>query len=85
MTGTLWLTQAAQSGGVAGQTSGDAVERSLADLTSALEAVGLSLILVAPCVSTFYWGSAFTRRHATVVGVASVVAAACAKCCSASR
>ena len=40
------LAQAAQSGGVAGQTSGDAVERALADFTSALEAAGLSLILV---------------------------------------
>lgn len=42
----LWLAQAAQSGGVAGQTSVDAAERTLADFTSALEAVGLSLILV---------------------------------------
>ena len=43
----LWLAQAAQSNGVAGQTSVDAAERALADFTSALEAVGLSLILVA--------------------------------------
>lgn len=42
----LWLAQAAQSNGVAGQTSVDAAERALADFTSALEAVGLFLILV---------------------------------------
>lgn len=42
----LWLAQAAQSGGVAGQASSDAVERALSDFTSALEAAGLSLILV---------------------------------------
>lgn len=49
----LWLAQAAQSGGVAGQTSGDAAERALADLTSAFEAAGLSLILVAlVCVNS---------------------------------
>lgn len=42
----LLLAQAAQSNGVAGQTSVDAAERALADFTSALEAVGLSLILV---------------------------------------
>ena len=53
MTGILWLAQAAQSGGVAGQTSVDAAERALADFTSALEAVGLSLILVAlVCVNS---------------------------------
>ena len=42
----LWLAQAAQSGGVAGQTSGAAVERALADFTSVLGAAGLSLILI---------------------------------------
>lgn len=42
----LLLAQAAQSGGVAGQTSVDAAERALADPTPALEAVGPSLILV---------------------------------------
>lgn len=43
----LWLAQAAQSNGVAGQASSDAFQRTLADHpTSALEAVGLSLILV---------------------------------------
>lgn len=42
----LLLAQAAQSNGVAGQTSVDAAERALADFTSALEAAGLSLILV---------------------------------------
>lgn len=47
------LAQAAQSGGVAGQTSVDAAERALADFTSVLEAVGLSLILVAlVCVNS---------------------------------
>lgn len=46
MIGVVLLAQAAQSGGVAGQTSVDAAERALADFTSALEAVGLSLILV---------------------------------------
>lgn len=49
----LWLAQAAQSNGVAGQTSVDAAERALADLTSALEAAGLPLILVAlVCVNS---------------------------------
>lgn len=42
----LWLAQAAQSDGAAVQASVDAVERALADFTSALEAAGLSLILV---------------------------------------
>lgn len=46
MIGVVLLAQAAQSGGVAGQTSVDAAERALADFTSALEAAGLSLILV---------------------------------------
>lgn len=41
----LLLAQAAQSDGAAVQAS-DAAERALADFTSALEAVGLSLILV---------------------------------------
>lgn len=49
----LWLAQAAQSDGVAAQASGDAFQRTLADLTSALEAAGLSLILVAlVCVNS---------------------------------
>ena len=43
----LWLAQAAQSNGAAVQASVDAFQRTLADHpTSALEAVGLSLILV---------------------------------------
>lgn len=42
----LWLAQAAQSNGVAGQASSDMFQRALADFTSALEAAGLSLILV---------------------------------------
>ena len=42
----LLLAQAAQSNGVAGQTSGDMFQSALADLTSALEAAGLSLILI---------------------------------------
>lgn len=46
----LWLAQAAQSGGVAGQTSGDAAERALADLTSAFEAAGPVTYLGCPCV-----------------------------------
>lgn len=46
MIGVVLLAQAAQSSGVAGQTSVDAAERALADLTSALEAAGLPLILV---------------------------------------
>lgn len=85
MIGMLLLAQAAQSNGVAGQASSDAFQRTLADPTSALEAVGLSLILVTLVASTFYWGSAFTRRHVTVAGVASVVAAVCAKHCSVPR
>lgn len=49
----LLLAQAAQSNGVAGQTSSDMFQRALADLTSAFEAVGLSLILVAlVCVNS---------------------------------
>lgn len=49
----LWLAQAAQSDGVATQESGDAFQRTLADLTTALEAAGLSLILVAlVCVNS---------------------------------
>ena len=48
----LLLAQAAQSDGAAVQAS-DAAERALADFTSALEAVGLSLILVAlVCVNS---------------------------------
>lgn len=42
----LLLAKAAQSDGAAVQASGDAAERALADFTSALEAVGLSIILV---------------------------------------
>lgn len=49
----LLLAQAAQSNGVAGQTSSDMFQRALADLTSAFEAAGLSLILVAlVCVNS---------------------------------
>lgn len=42
----LLLAQAAQSNGVAGQASNDMLQRALADLTSAFEAAGLSLILI---------------------------------------
>ena len=53
MTGMLWLAQAAQSDGATVQASGDAFQRMLADLTSAFEAAGLSLILVAlVCVNS---------------------------------
>ena len=49
----LWLAQAAQSDGATVQASGDAFQRMLADLTSAFEAAGLSLILVAlVCVNS---------------------------------
>lgn len=49
----LWLAQAAQSDGATVQASGDAFQRTLADLTSAFEAAGLSLILVAlVCVNS---------------------------------
>lgn len=40
------FAQAAQSNSVAGQASGDMFERTLADLTSAVEAAGLSLIFI---------------------------------------
>ena len=46
MIGVVLLAQAAQSSGVAGQASSDMFQRALADFTSALEAAGLSLILV---------------------------------------
>lgn len=53
MIGVVLLAQAAQSSGVAGQASSDMFQRALADFTSALEAVGLSLILVAlVCVNS---------------------------------
>lgn len=53
MIGVVLLAQAAQSSGVAGQASSDMFQRALADLTSAFEAVGLSLILVAlVCVNS---------------------------------
>lgn len=42
----LLLAQAAQSNGVAGQSSGDMFQRALADLASAFEAAVLSLILI---------------------------------------
>lgn len=42
----LLLAQAAQSDDAAVQASGDAFQRALADLTSAFEAAGLSLILI---------------------------------------
>lgn len=49
----LWLAKAAQSDGAAAQASGDAFQRTLADLTSAFEAAWLSLILVAfVCVNS---------------------------------
>lgn len=49
----LLLAQAAQSDGAAVQASGDAFQSALADFTSALEAAGLSLILVAlVCVNS---------------------------------
>lgn len=46
MIGVVLLAQAAQSGGVAGQTSSDMFQRALADFTYAFEAAGLSLILI---------------------------------------
>lgn len=53
MIGVVLLAQAAQSSGVAGQASSDMFQRALADFTSALEAAGLSLILVAlVCVNS---------------------------------
>lgn len=53
MIGVVLLAQAAQSDGATVQASGDAFQRALADLTSALEAAGLSLILVAlVCVNS---------------------------------
>lgn len=64
MTGVMLLAQAAQSGGVAGQTSVDAAERALADFTSALEAVGLSLILVAlVCVNVLLGFSVYASSR----------------------
>lgn len=53
MIGVVLLAQAAQSDGATVQASGDAFQRALADLTSALEAAGLPLILVAlVCVNS---------------------------------
>lgn len=53
MNGVALLAQVAQSNGVAGQASSDMLQRALADFTSALEAAGLSLILVAlVCVNS---------------------------------
>lgn len=53
MIGVVLLAQAAQSSGVAGQASSDMFQMALADFTSALEAAGLSLILVAlVCVNS---------------------------------
>lgn len=46
MNGVALLAQAAQSNGVAGQAFSDMFQRALADLTSACEAAGLSLILI---------------------------------------
>lgn len=46
MIGVALLAQAAQSSGVAGQASSDMFQRALADLTSACEAAGLSLIFI---------------------------------------
>lgn len=60
----LLLAQAAQSNGVAGQTSVDAAERALADFTSALEAAGLSLILVAlVCVNVLLGFSVYASSR----------------------
>ena len=50
MIGVVLLAQAAQSGGVAGQTSVDAAERALADFTSVLEAGRTVTYLGCPCV-----------------------------------
>lgn len=64
MIGVVLLAQAAQSGGVAGQTSVDAAERALADFTSALEAVGLSLILVVlVCVNSLLGFSVYASSR----------------------
>lgn len=46
MIDTMWVAQAAQSGSVSGQASGAMLRSALADLTSAFEAAGLSLIFV---------------------------------------
>lgn len=46
MNGVVLLAQAAQYSGVAGQASSDMFQRMLADLTAAVEASGLSLILI---------------------------------------
>ena len=47
MIDTMWVAQAAQSGSVSGQASGAMLRSALADLTSAFEAAGLSLIFIA--------------------------------------
>lgn len=60
----LWLAQAAQSDGVAAQESGDAFQRTLADLTTALEAAGLSLILVTlVCVNSLLGFSVYASSR----------------------
>ena len=46
MIDTMWVAQAAQSGSVSGQASGAMLRSALADLTSAFEAAGLSLIFI---------------------------------------
>lgn len=60
----LLLAQAAQSSGVAGQASSDMFQRALADFTSALEAAGLSLILVAlVCVNVLLGYSVYASSR----------------------
>lgn len=46
MIDTMWVAQAAQSGSVSGQASGAMLRSALADLTSAFEAAGPSLIFI---------------------------------------
>lgn len=46
MIDTMWVAQAAQSGSVSGQASGAMLRSALADLTSAFEEAGLSLIFI---------------------------------------
>ena len=57
----LLLAQAAQFDGVAGQTSGDAAERALADFTSALEAAGAVAYLDYLCVHQHSTGVPYLR------------------------
>ena len=56
MIDTMWVAQAAQSGSVSGQASGAMLRSALADLTSAFEAAGLSLIFITlVCVNVRLW------------------------------